>query len=414
MQPYTNRLVSLLLLFIGAGCSCAFAQTTRDGGPDSVDVLLEDSAVRHENLLNFDILKEWDQTKQSIAKRTGFSFGSDYSSQYFNASGVPSSASPTASSGMVRFFGKWELLNRGENTSGTLNWKVEHRHGYEDTAPSGFSLNAGDVGVTAGPFSDQGLRLTNLYWRQGLGERWVSYLGFLDVTDFVDVWALASPWTGFSNLTFSTGSASMALPNDATLGAMLGGWLTDRIYVTGGLTDLNADAGSPFDGFETFFDDNEYFKSVELGWTTSKERFFFDNVHLTLWHVDEISATGNPDGWGVNFSASTWIDELWMPFLRGGFAEDGGSLLETSISTGAAINLRNQQDLLGLAANWGQPNESTFGPGLDDQFGVELFYRLQLTQALRVTPSVQLLFDPALNPDDDFVPMFGLRGVLTF
>ena len=28
------------------------------------------------------------------------------------------------------------------------------------------------------------------------------------------------------------------------------------------------------------------FTSVELGWTTSKDRFYADNVHLTLWHVD--------------------------------------------------------------------------------------------------------------------------------
>jgi hypothetical protein len=31
-----------------------------------------------------------------------------------------------------------------------------------------------------------------------------------------------------------------------------------------------------------------------------------------------------------------------------------------------------------------------------------------------VTPSVQLLFDPALNPDDDFIAVFGMRGVMTF
>jgi porin len=315
---------------------------------------------------------------------------------------------------MVRFYGKWELLNRGEKNSGTLNWKIEHRHRYGAVAPSGYSLNAGNVGIMGAPFSNQGPRMTNFYWRQGLGENWVSYVGFLDATDVVDVWALASPWTGFTNLAYSTGSASMALPNDATLGAMLGGFLTDSIYVMGSLTDLNSDPTSPFGGFETFFDKNEYFKSVELGWTQSKDRFFFDNVHLTFWHVDEIAASQTPDGWGLNFSASTWIDDTWMPFLRAGFAEDGGSLLERSVSTGAAVSLFDQRDLLGLAANWGRPNPDTFAPGLDDQFGIEAFYRLQLTQSLRVTPSVQLLFDPALNPDEDFLAVFGLRGVATF
>ena len=50
----------------------------------------------------------------------------------------------------------------------------------------------------------------------------------------------------------------------------------------------------------------------------------------------------------------------------------------------------------------------------DDQFTVEAFYRLQLTQAIRVTPSIQLLIDPVNNPDDDVIAVFGLRGVASF
>ena len=392
----------------------AEAQRARDGGPDSVESLLEDGSQEHNNLLGIDLLSDWERTKQQITEDTGLSFGIDYSSQFFTAAGVPDGAFSNASAGMVRFFGKWELLNRGQVGSGTLNWKIEHRHRYGSIAPSAFSLNAGNVGVTGAPFSNQGARLTNLYWRQGLGERWVTYIGFLDATDFVDTYALASPWTGFSNLHFSTGSASMALPNDATLGAMLGGWLTDRLYVIASLGDLNSDPTNPFEGFETFFDESEFFTSVELGWTSSKDRFFMDNVHLTFWHVDDVAATGNPDGWGMNFSASYWIDDAFMPFLRGGFAEDGGSLLESSISAGVAVNLKDNRDLFGLAVNWGEPNESTFGPGLGDQVGIEAFYRLQLTQAIRITPSVQLLINPALNQEEELVPVFGLRGVVTF
>ena len=410
-NPGASLMVALVFLVTPPAL---WSQNARDGGPDSVDILLEDSATRHENFLSKDFLEDWNQRKQEIAERTGISFGTDYSTQYFTGSNVPEGAASTASAGMVRFFGKWELLNRGEDTSGTLNWKIEHRHRYGETAPSGYSLNAGNVGVMAGPFSDQGSRMTNFYWRQGLGKGWVTYVGFLDATDFVDVWALASPWTGFTNLAFSTGSASMALPNDATFGAMVGGFLTDNLYLMGSITDLNSDPTSPFGGIESFFEENEYYQSLELGWTTSRDRFFFDNVHLTLWHVDEITATGTPDGWGFNFSASTWIDETWMPFLRGGYADDGGSLLESSISAGVAVNLFDQRDLFGLAVNWGEPNESTFGPGLDDQFALETFYRLQFTQALRITPSFQLLMDPALNPTEDVVAIFGLRGVATF
>jgi len=391
------------------------AEHARDGGPDSVDALLEDSSATHPNLLNQDLRVRWDEWKGGVAEATGLSFGIDYSTQMFAATDALAGEDDYAAGGMARFYGKWEILNRGETNSGTLNWKVEHRHRYTDVAPSGFASAIGDAGFMAGPFSNNNLRLTNLYWRQGLGERVVAYLGFLDVTDFVDVYALGSPWTGYSNLAFSTGAASMALPPDAGLGAMLDAWATDNVYLIGGITDLNADPTDPFNGFDSFFDESEFFTSLEFGWTTSKDRFYTDNVHLTLWHVDAVDATGTSEGWGANFSASKWIDDNYMPFLRAGYTDGAGgmSLFEASVSVGVAANLCANRDLVGIAANWGRANEDTYGVD-DDQFTIEAFYRLQLTQAIRITPSVQLVFDPVNNPDDDFIAVFGLRGVASF
>ena len=65
-------------------------------------------------------------------------------------------------------------------------------------------------------------------------------------------------------------------------------------------------------------------------------------------------------------------------------------------------------------ANWGRPNHDTFGPGLSDQFGLEIFYRAQVTDNLRVTPSIQLLANPALYPAEDLIAVLGLRGVPSF
>ena len=49
---------------------------------------------------------------------------------------------------------------------------------------------------------------------------------------------------------------------------------------------------------------------------------------------------------------------------------------------------------LGLGFNWGQPNEDTFGPGLDDQYTVELFSRLQVMRNLQITPDIQYIRNP--------------------
>ncbi|MHC4161148.1 MAG: carbohydrate porin [Planctomycetota bacterium] len=52
--------------------------------------------------------------------------------------------------------------------------------------------------------------------------------------------------------------------------------------------------------------------------------------------------------------------------------------------------------------------------GPRDQYTAELFYRLQLAQHLQLTPDVQALIHPALNPGTDLIWVFGVRVRLTF
>ena len=70
----------------------------------------------------------------------------------------------------------------------------------------------------------------------------------------------------------------------------------------------------------------------------------------------------------------------------------------------------SRSDKLGLAINWGEPPEDS---GLNEQWTMELFYRLQFSQNLAVTPSLQYISDPALNPAEDSLTIFGLRLCLT-
>jgi porin len=233
----------------------------------------------------------------------------------------------------------------------------------------------------------------------------------------VDVYALASPWTGFSNLAFETGSGTIGGLPDGALGAMVGGFVTDNIYAVGGIADANGDATDIGEGFDTFFNDFETFKSLEVGWTSAQKNepaLLLHNVHATLWQIDERESAGTPDGWGVAFSASGVVGENWLPFIRGGWAKYGGSLQEAALSVGFGYQPKGRQDLLGVGLNWSRPNESTFGRDLDDQFTGEVFYSLQVVDKFVLTPSVQILGNPALNPDEDVIVVFGLRARLAF
>ena len=351
--------------------------------------------------------------KKRIKVNNGVTLGGDYSAVYLKASNSP--GEDDAFGGMYRFYGSWDVTNDGEGNSGALIWKVEHRHAYGSFIPPGsLGFETGYIGLFEPPFSDQGLRLTNLYWRQRLkGGNLVLVGGFVDVTDYMDVYMLTSPWTGYFNFAFSTGSASIPIPNEG-LGMALGGYLNDNLYMIAGFADSNSDPAHPGDGFDTFFNDHEFFEHFEIGWNTTRETAFLNNLHLTLWHADERQAAATPDGWGANVSWSRSVNEHWITFIRGGYAKDGGSLLEKSLSAGFAYQTVPGGNQLGVAYNWGDPNESTWGPDLDKQQTLEMFYRIQIWNEIAITPDIQYIRNPALNPAQDSLWVFGLRARLAF
>jgi len=379
----------------------------RFGGPNSVGILIADDDEPKDPWIERRLLGPYLEWKAEVKEKYGLAFSIDYSAAYLSAS--ESLDQDRASSGMVRFFGSWDLVGWKSGNTGAFVWKIEHRHGYTDVTPSGFGFNLGYVGLFVPPFSDQGFRLTNLYWRQRFNEGRIALVGgFVDATDYVDVYALASPWTGFLNFAFSTGTTTLPVPNEG-FGLAASAMLTDSLFIIGGLSDLNSDPTDPGQTIDSFFSDHEYFKHVEIGWTTSHDRIYLDNVHLTLWHADERVEPVTPSGWGANFSYSHYINGKWLPFVRAGYADEGGSLMQKSLSVGFGYQRDPGKSLLGVGLNWGEPNESTFEPGLDDQYTVEIFYRIQLAERFAITPDVEYLKNPALNPDTDSIWVFGLR-----
>jgi len=373
--------------------------TPRFGGPNAVEnQMAEDSET-------------WVEWKTSLKEEYGLSLSGDYTSVLLYA--TETSTDDTGAGGIARIYGAWDLLDEGV---GALVWKFEHRHAYGDTSPFSFSIDQmGYVGLQEPPFNDSDFRTQNLYWRQRLnGGRSTLIAGVLDVTDYLNAFALASPWLHFMNFAFSTGSAAIGLPNDAAVGIAYGSMVNDNMYMIASITDTNGDPGKPFKGLDNFFSDREHFTSFEIGWTSSHERIIFDNTHITLWHKDRQDAAGVPGGWGFAFSYSRYLNDNLMPFVRGGYADDGGSLLQKSLSAGVGYQPPNFPGLLGVGVNWGEPNESTFSPGLSDQLALEVFYRFPLQDRIAITADTQWIKDPALNPSESTIWMFNVRARFTF
>jgi len=375
---------------------------------------LADDRRLDDSLTGAEMPENWAEWKKRLLEERGLDFTIDYNANLSYATNTLNN-DDTFAGGVIRLFGQWDLTGKESGNTGSLIGKIEHRHGYTDIAPNGIKNEIGYVGLITPIFSDIGGRLTNLYWKQNLNNKRIEIVaGFLDTTDWVDVYALAPPWTTFTNFAFATGSATIVPPDESALGVYFNAMLTDEIYFMAGFADSNADSTDPFNGFDTFFNDHEFFKTLELGWVTSRDRFYLDNKHITFWHSDERKNAGVKDGWGVSFSLAHSFDEKWMPFLRGGYAEDGGTLLQKSLSTGFGYHWGANNSLFAAAVNWGQPNEDTFGPGLKDQTAIEVFCRLQVAQNFQLTPAVHYIRNPALNTEASESWVFALRARVHF
>ncbi|KOO15606.1 porin [Vibrio xuii] len=375
-------------------------------GPDSVENTIAENARQKQS---------W---RDSLAA-DGFTFGADYFALGLTSPDGKNGNDADASSGVARLYGSWNLLGQGTNNTGNLVWKVEHRHSYSNTAPKQFAWlgeeQIGYVGMIAPAYSDQGFRVTDLNWKQKFNDgRGSLVVGWQDVTNYVDTYALASPWTGFTNLAFSTGAGVMGLPDDGILALSAGHMIGNNFYVVGGIADAKGKSDDIFEGFDTLFNDTTLFTTLELGWTASQEQIYTDNFHVTFWHMDEgsrhsLSSTvlndgtviGGESGQGVNFSWSQFITPQMMPFVRGGISEGDVALYDKSLSVGLGyFGLGSPKNNLGVAVNWSETNSDTLQRYMNadkDQTAVEIYYNMQLTDYLQITPDIQYINNPALS-----------------
>ena len=63
-------------------------------------------------------------------------------------------------------------------------------------------------------------------------------------------------------------------------------------------------------------------------------------------------------------------------------------------------------DRIGVGYTWSDPADRT----LDDQGAIDAYYRVQLTPEIQVGPTLEIIFDPVRNPDEDTVYVWGFRA----
>ena len=342
----------------------------------------------------------WRDWKSNANKEHGVQLSAHYSTLYQGLSDSLT-GEDQASGGVLRATLKWTLTGRDTGDEGALNVMVDHRHGLRDVTPADLASQAGYIGLTGLFYNDIGLALINLNWTQSLnGGKAGLVVGRYDPNDYQNVLGMVNPWTLFSNLATNL-DTTVALP-DSSWGISGGSWLTDNWYVLGGVNDAN---GAGNDDLEFFDGGAEFYKYFHVGWSPSKGERYFRNVHVLAWHVDDREDAGLESAHGISFAANWTFDDRWMPYARLGFSKGLAPIYNESVTLGFIRKFLYRSDVVGLSVNHGSPPDDS----LRDQTTIEAFWRYQFSQGLAITPSVQLLLDPALNSDEDEVWVWGLR-----
>lgn len=378
-------------------------QTTLGGSGDMPARLVEDDEERIA-LITPVLLEPWFAFKGRVNESIGLKFGVNYNTLFMGATSSLT-GNDNASGGVLEINGNWTLLGRGGPNTGVLGFRLESRHKYTDLAPNQLGGEIGSLwkpDVLWGTFD---FALSQLWWEQRFmgGKGAVRFGKLVTPAVIYDNFFLRVPPLAFESETMVF--SATAYPSNG-LGAVAVIFPTENLYVQGGIHDAN---GSPTEaGFDTFFDVGEYFVAGEIGWVSSFDRRRQDNYHVTVWHTDERSEAGTPSGWGLTVALQRYFSDRIMPFLRYSYSDGGATPIDNLLTGGFAYRVRGH-DGFGVGLSWGSPSEE----GLRSQFGIESMYRFYLTQTISVIPGFQVLFQPALNADEDVIGVFSLRARLS-
>ena len=362
------------------------------------------------------LLGPWFEWKRQFQQDTGLGIGGSYGIMWQNYSSSLISEHNAVGHKFTLIF-DYPLLNRGSPNALWFDVVVEDRRPLgTELVPTLAGIGAGSIVPTAASWVDFSLGFTQFYLRQNLFNNRFQYaIGKLFAPNFINAYPFFDDNRQFFNQTFSV-SPTIAAPlrGFGMVGAVFP-FENSGFYVQSGIYTANSkDTGFTID---TFFDEREYFYHLDIGWSglarsavpiNARGPMDTDNFHIILWNKDkQENGPGQADG--IAFNANKLIGGNVMVFLRGGWSE--GWFTDRHLTTGFGWRPANApSDLFGVGVGWSRPTNRL----LREQYTAEVFYRFHVTPNFAVTPDLQYIKDPALNPTENDLWVAGLRLRLSF
>ncbi|MFO1210704.1 MAG: carbohydrate porin [Amaricoccus sp.] len=430
-----GRLVLAGAATLAATAALAQDATPPDGTADYPSLLdgtlsgqgdLEADEALHSGWFRFPtIMDPWDAFKADVAAKTGIVFGGSWGVLYQNYSDVLPGAQQDSVGQKFTLNLSRQMYKAGTPDALTLDVVIEDRGPMgTDLPPLQAGLATGSIVPTAATWGDFDLGVTQVYVRQNLFENRFQYaIGKIFAPNFIDAYPFFDDNRQFLNQAFST-SPTIASPLRGA--GAVGTWFPKaNYYVLGGIYSANSsDTGTTIN---EVFDTGELFYQLEVGWSAlarsgvpvqARGPMDSNNIHLTAWYKDaqpeQSNPTLRPEAKGLAFNANMTLSDNLMWFLRAGLSD--GWVNDRAVSAGFGWHPTAEfSDLFGLGVGWVRPNDDILPPPFQrEQWNVETFYRWHLTPNFAITPDLQYITNPSLNPSVDDLWVASLRARITF
>ena len=353
----------------------------------------------------------WLDEMDRLDRRLGLRVGISFTTIYQHAAGLDSPNNATVAT--VDVYARWKLIDLGLLGQGAMGALVRDRSSFEDLNGNELSKSVGLPWSINNSGSSGYTRLTQWWWEQSMFHRTlVLKLGRLDEPSLFDQNRVAINDTKHFMMQSLVHSQTILFPGNGA-GLNVRYEPSAGFYATAGFGDANGDPDRrPREGISSF-GKGEYFEAGEIGVSPNLESLWAGagqgTYRLMGWHTAATSDHSSGSGFALSFDQD--VGKAIVPFLRFGYCPDDVFKTSLELSWGVeAINpFGRSSDRSGIGASWGKPVASASR----DQFAAEIFYRLEVVEGVSLSADAELVFDPALQPDRDFVAVLGVRTRLS-
>jgi porin len=354
------------------------------------------------------IFRPVDHLSERLAQSARLKFGATYTFLTQYATVVPEGVRHNQFSGRLDFTGAWAVYDHGSTAasisllvrSGT-NIGISQQFNLSDRIGSGLYLNCLQGGGPQEPIT-----VNILYWRQDFLRKQLSlYVGKIHPNEYVTL----SMFNNDERTQFLNGAndGNLAVASDGTYagGAAVEYQATRHVYVHAVAVDTE---GAQQRNIETLVD-RKYMEGFEVGWSSGSLGEAYRHYRFGMWR-DDTKHNGTGYGGGIGFEHE--FAGGWTPFGRFATGTFSGSAIKQIAGIGLARihPFGRRGDMFGAAFNYSEPSRA----GKHHESIIESFYRLRLTQSVRIGPDLEVSIHPTYATKAYTTTLLGARMEVIF